>query len=106
MWPVSAPPVKKENVMRVTRASLLTKIVILALLIIAAISLLELSSRMDQAQAKKEALAQLVAAQIQANTDLKDAIEHSDDPEWIADVARDKLGLVEPGEIIFFGMGD
>ena len=92
--------------MRVTRASLLTKIVILALLIIVAISLLELSSRMDQAQAQKEDLARQVAAQTQINADLQDAIGHSDDPERIADVARDKLGLVAPGEIIFYGMGD
>ena len=92
--------------MRVTRASLLTKIVILALLIIVAISLLELSGRMDQAQAQKADLERQVAAQIQVNADLQDAIEHSDDPEWIADVAREKLGLVAPGEIIFFNMGD
>lgn len=92
--------------MRVTRASLLTKIVILALLIIVAISLLELSGRMDQVQAQKEELARQVAAQTQINADLEDAIEHSDDPEWIADVARDKLGLVAPGEIIFYGIGD
>lgn len=92
--------------MRVTRASLLTKIVILALLIIVAISLLELSGRMDQAQAQKEDLARQVAAQTQVNADLEDAIEHSDDPERIADVARDKLGLVAPGEIIFYSMGE
>ncbi len=92
--------------MRVTRASLLTKIVILALLIIVAISLLELNSRMDQAQAKKAELEHQVAAQTQINADLKDSIEHSDDPLWIADVAREKLGLVAPGEIIFFSIGD
>ena len=92
--------------MRVTRASLLTKIVILALLIIVAISLLEFSSRMDQVQAQKQYLARQVAAQTQVNADLKDAIEHSNDPDRIADVARDKLGLVAPGEIIFYSMGD
>ena len=107
MRPVLVPPAKKkENVMRVTRASLLTKIVILALLIMVAISLLELSGRLDQAQAKKEELERQVAAQTQVNADLQDAIEHSDDPLWIADVARDKLGLVAPGEIIFYNMGD
>lgn len=92
--------------MRVTRASILTKIVVLALLIIAAISLLEFSGRLDQAQARKEDVARQVAAQTQVNADLADAIEHSDDPEWIADVARDKLGLVAPGEIIFYSMSD
>ena len=92
--------------MRVTRASLLTKIVILALLIIVAISLLNLNGRIDRAQAKKAELEHQVATQTQVNADLKDAIEHSDDPLWIADVAREKLGLVAPGEIVFFSIGD
>ena len=92
--------------MHVKRAGLLTKILILALLIVVAISLLELNSRVDQAQAQKEDLTRQVAAQTQTNADLADAIEHSDDPARIADVAREKLGLVAPGEIIFYSMGD
>ncbi len=92
--------------MRVKRAGLLTKILVLALLIIVAISLLELNSRVDQAEAQKEDLTRQVAAQTQTNADLTDAIEHSDDPARIADVAREKLGLVAPGEIIFYSMGD
>lgn len=92
--------------MRVKRAGLVTKIIILVLMIAVAVSLLELNSRMDQAQANREELARQVAAQTQTNADLADAIEHSDDLERIKDVARDKLGLVEPGEIIFNSMGD
>ena len=92
--------------MRVKRAGLLTKILILVLLIVVAISLLELNSRVDQAQAQKDDLARQVAEQTQINADLADAIEHSDDPDRIADVAREKLGLVSPGEIVFYSMGD
>lgn len=92
--------------MRVKRAGLVTKIIILVLLIAVAVSLLELNSRMDQAQASRDDLARQVAAQTQTNADLADAIEHSDDLDRIKDVARDKLGLVEPGEIIFYSMGD
>lgn len=71
-----------------------------------ATSLLELNSRLDQAQAQKDELTRQVAMQTQINADLADAIEHSDDLDRIADVARDKLGLVAPGEIIFYSMGD
>ena len=107
MRPNLGPPAgKKGNAMRVTRASLLTKILILVLLIVVAISLLELNSRMDQAQKQKEDLIHQVAVQTQTNVDLADAIEHSDDLDRMEDVARDKLGLVEPGEIIFYSMGD
>lgn len=71
-----------------------------------ATSLLELNSRLDQAQAQKDDLTRQVAMQTQLNADLADAIEHSDDLDRMADVARDKLGLVAPGEIIFYSMGD
>lgn len=107
MRPSLGPPAgKKGDAMRVKRAGLLTKILILVLLIVVAVSLLELNSRVDQAQAQKEDLARQVAEQTQTNADLADAIEHSDDPDRIADVAREKLGLVAPGEIIFYSMGD
>lgn len=92
--------------MRVKRAGLLTKVLILALLIAVAVSLLELNNQVEQAQARKEDLTRQVAVQTQTNADLTDAIEHSDDPDRIEDVARERLGLVEPGEIIFYSMGD
>lgn len=92
--------------MRIARAGLLTKILILALLIVVVISLLELNNQVEQAQAQKEELIRQVAVQTQTNADLADAIEHSDDLDRIEDVAREKLGLVKPGEIIFYSMGD
>ena len=42
-----------------------------------------------------------VAEQTQVNADLSDAVENSGDPDRQADLAREKLGLVEPGEYIF-----
>lgn len=92
--------------MRVARAGILTKILILMLLITVAISLLELNSRVSQAQTQREQIAREVAVQTQTNADLADAIEHSGDPDRIESVARDKLGLVKPGELIFYSMGD
>lgn len=92
--------------MRFAKAGLLTKLLILVMLVVVAVSLLELNSRVEQAQAAKDELMQQVAAQTQINADLKDAIEHSDDLDRIADVAREKLGLVSPGEIVFYSLGD
>ena len=87
------PPVKTK------KASLLTKLVVLALLIGAATGLLNLRQQILTAQSDL-AEAQ-VAAQKQVNADLSDAVENSDDPDRQADIARGKLGLVEPGEYIF-----
>ena len=54
------------------------------------------------AQADLEEAHAPVAAQHQINPDLADAVENSDDPDRQADIARGKLGLVEPGERVFY----
>ena len=84
--------------MKTKKASLLTKLVVLALLIGAATGLRQqiLTAQSDLAEAEAQ-----VAAQKQVNADLSDAVENSDDPDRQADIARGKLGLVEPGEYIF-----
>ena len=88
--------------MKTKKAGILTKLVVLALLIAAATALLNLRSQILTAQKDlAEAQAQ-VAAQTQVHADLADAVENSDDPERQADIARSKLGLVAPGERVFY----
>ena len=87
--------------MKLKKASLLTKLVVLALLIGTATGLLNLRQQIVAAEADlAEAQAQ-VAEQKQVNAELADAVENSGDPQRQADLARGKLGLVEPGEYIF-----
>lgn len=83
------------------KAGLLTKIVVLALLIYMATSLLDLQGRIRQTQVQRESLSRQVAEQTQVNTDLAEDVANPDDPDRIADIARDKLGLVVPGEKVF-----
>ena len=87
--------------MKTKKASLLTKLVVLALLIGAATGLLNLRQQILTAQSDLAEAEAQVAAQKQVNADLSDAVENSDDPDRQADIARGKLGLVEPGESIF-----
>ena len=87
--------------MKLKKASLLTKLVVLALLIGTATGLLNLRQQILAAEADlAEAQAQ-VAEQKQVNAELADAVENSGDSQRQADLARGKLGLVEPGEYIF-----
>ena len=88
--------------MRTKRAGFLTKIVVLALLIAAATGLLNMRGQIQRAQSDRDDLAAQVAAQTQVNADLADAVENSGDPERQADIARNKLGLVEPGEQVIY----
>lgn len=92
----------KEPIMRIRKASLLTKIVILALLVAAATALLQLRGKISAAEADLAQAQEQVAAQRQVNADLADAVENSGDPARQSDIARDKLGLVEPGEYVFY----
>ena len=79
------------------KSGLLTKLVILTLLIASAVSLLGLQEQIAQARREQEELELQVARQTQVNADLRDAIDHSGDPDRQADVARNELGLASPG---------
>ncbi len=89
--------------MQIKRAGLLTKLVVLTLLIAFAVSLLGLQGRIGEARQEQEALRLKVAQQSQINADLRDAIDHSGDPDRQAAIARGELGLTAPGEkVIIF----
>lgn len=89
--------------MQIKKASFLTKLVVLTLLIVATVSLLRLRTQIQQAQAELEELQSQVAGQSQVNADLRDAVDHSGDPARQADIARNELGLAGPGEkVIIF----
>jgi len=91
--------------MRLKKAGFITKIVIFILIVYAAVTLINMRSRIDAALAVQEELKQQVAEKQAINEQLKYEIEHSDDNETIADVARHNLNLVAPGEKVFVEEG-
>ncbi|MDY3906408.1 FtsB family cell division protein [Pseudoflavonifractor phocaeensis] len=91
--------------MRFKQAGFLTKIVVLALLIYMTTSLLDLRGQIQATQSQRDTLAQQVADQRLENQELADAIEHSDDPEMLERVAREK-GYVKQNEVLFFDVAN
>ena len=87
--------------MRVKRAGIATKLLVLVLMAVLAVALLTLQGKLSAAQADRDELARQVRAQQEANAALADDIAHSGDPEYLADIARSRLGLLEPDEIEF-----
>ena len=87
--------------MKVKRAGVGTKILILVLLVAAVTALLSMRSRLTAAQAQRDQLQAQVLSQVEENSALADAIAHSTDPEYIANIARSRLGLLEPDELRF-----
>jgi len=92
--------------MKFKRASLITKIVFLAIILYAGISLVSLKVQVSEAREKRDELQEKVDGVLQTNTELQYAIDHSTDPETIEDIARNKLGLVKPGEKIFYDVSN
>ena len=87
------------------RAGFLTKIVVLALLIYMAISLLELRGTIQSVRDERDELARQVTDQRLDNQKLADAIANSDDPEMLEQVARDR-GYVEKDEMLFMDVAN
>lgn len=64
-------------------------------------TLLSMNSRLETAKAERDTLSQTVQDQREINAALADDIANCDDPEQIASIAREKLGLLEQDEIVF-----
>ena len=87
--------------MKVKRAGVGTKILVLVLLVAAVMGVMSVRTRLDEAQLRRDQLQSQVQAKEEHNGVLQDAIDHSDDPEYIAAIARSELDLLESDEIRF-----
>lgn len=92
--------------MKFKRSGLVTKIVILAVIVYASITLVSLKVQVSDARDSRDELQGQVDEVLQTNTKLQYEVDHSTDPETIEDVARSKLGLVKPGEKIFYDINN
>ena len=87
------------------RTGFLTIIIVLALLMYMAISLLDLQGKIQDVQAQRDVLSRQVTDQRLENQKLADAIANSDDPEMLEQVARDR-GYVRENEILFIDVAN
>ena len=87
--------------MKLKRAGIGTKFVILVLLVASVTALLSLNSRLDAARAELHTVSQAVRDQEETNAALAEDIANRDDPDQLASIAREKLGLVGQDEIVF-----
>ena len=91
--------------MQLKRAGFLTKIVILALLIYMATSLLDLRGQIQETQALRNDLAQKVTHAQLENRQLSEAIADSEDPAVMEQVARNK-GYVREDEVLYIDVAN
>ena len=91
--------------MRFKRSSLVTKILILVLVVYATVTLVSLQNQVTAKNAEADALQAEIAAEKQENLRLEQAIDELDTREGVEAVARQKLGMVARGEIVFYDVG-
>ena len=81
---------------------LLLKILCLILVVYMALTFLHVRRQISATKNTIETLTQQVNDQTQTNTELSNAIENRDDPSYIEDIAREKLGLVTSNDRVFY----
>ena len=93
------------DLMQLKRAGFITKIVVLALLIYLATSLLDLRSQIRETESLRNSLAQKVSSVQLDNLRLSEAIADSDVPAVMEQVARDK-GYVQQDETLYIDVAN
>jgi cell division protein DivIC len=88
--------------LKTTKASLITKVVIFVLIVYLSITLLNLRSRIQSANDHYNEVQSQVVTQNAKNAALEEHIRNSDDKATVLEIAKEKLGLVEEGEVVFY----
>ncbi|MCD7929173.1 MAG: septum formation initiator family protein [Clostridiales bacterium] len=88
------------------RASLITKCVILILIVYLSITLLNVRGKLQTASDDYADLQAQVTAQAAENAALEERLENQDDSDTVLAIAKEKLGLVEEGEVVFYSATD
>ena len=88
--------------MKLSRSKIITRIIVFALIVYACISLITIRGRIEDVNTELGGVKSAVAELEVTNAQLEYEIENCNDPDVIADIARSELGLVLPGEIVFY----
>lgn len=92
--------------MKFKKTSLLVKLVILIVIVYSTFTLVSLQNQLQDKKAEATQLAEEAQQLQQENLDLQESIDNLSTEEGIEEVARNKLGLVEDGEIVFYDNGE
>ena len=96
------PDRKVRYIMRLKKAGIITKIIILIIIAYAAVTLVRLQARTAAKQEEQDEMRQMVTDIEVANAEKSYAIEHSDDPDVIADIARKELDMIGSDEKVYY----
>lgn len=87
---------------RSKQGGLILRVLLLVLLVYMVFMLVRVRGQITTASSDLEQLNAQVTEQMQTNTELSNAIENRDDPNYIKDIARERLGLVSQNDWVFY----
>ncbi len=85
---------------------ILPQLLLLTLLLLIGAQILTLRQKIDSAEAEKQALAAQLEQQQRENDALTSALGKADDPDYLEQLAREQLGMVSPGEKVFYDVSN
>ncbi len=91
--------------MKLKKSSVAIRIIVAALIIYAAVTLVSLQTQIRERRAEAASLAGQIISAEQETQRLQNAIKTINTDEGAEEIARAKLGLAIPGEIIFHDIG-
>ena len=92
--------------MKLVKSSLLVKLVILILVVYATVTLVSLRKQITEKNEQEAILNSSIAATQQENNRMQDSIDALGTDAGVEAVARDKLGMVDEGDIVFYDVGE
>ena len=92
--------------MRFRKSSLMLKLIILIVAVYSTVTLVSLQSQISEKKAEAADLTLAIGSTELENQRLEDEIANVDTEEGITEIARNKLGLVNEGEIVFYDVGN
>lgn len=104
--PVNAEKKSRKNAKKRARAGFFTKLLLLVLLVALGWQLYRIHGQVETAQAQRQQLAAQVAAQQADNDALRRSIADGGSQEEKERIARDELGVVSPGERVYYDVSN
>ena len=92
--------------MKLVKSSLLVKLVILILVVYVTVTLVSLRKQITEKNEQEAILNSSIAATQQENNRIQDSIDALGTDAGVEAVARDKLGMVDEGDIVFYDVGE
>ena len=81
-------------------------VVVLLLIAVVGVEVVQVYGQINEAVVQEQLLQAQVERQTQANAALREDLSRADDEDFIKELARELLGLADPGERIFYDVNN